>query len=119
MYHLNEPNPWDGPFKGHSTHIFDVALLFKNFDHELDDPARTVGQAFGDNIIKFINNEKPWQATTAERPVALVYGGQAGPGELVEDKPENVGRRETIFEFRTTIGFDTLHEAFTAFLGGR
>lgn len=26
MYHFNEPNPWDGPFKGEATQFLDVAF---------------------------------------------------------------------------------------------
>lgn len=118
LYHLNEKNPWEGPFTGQATHIFDVALLFKNFDHKLDVKTAAVGQAFGDNIISFINGDIPWQPTTIQSPMALVYGGPAGEGQLVEDIPENVGRRSTIFEFEKVLGSDNLLNAFIAFLGG-
>jgi len=119
VYHLNEANPWDGPFKGHCTHILDVALLFKNFDAHLDASARAVGEKLGDSIIDFVSGHAPWQATTKVKPVAWVLGGDAKTGSLVEDKPEKVGRRWTIFEYKDTMGWDTLHEAFIAFLGGR
>ncbi|KAK5195057.1 hypothetical protein LTR99_002704 [Exophiala xenobiotica] len=119
VYHLNEPNPWDGPFKGQCTHIFDVALLFKNFDQHLDSSAKAVGEKLGDSIIEFVSGQAPWQATTKDKPVAWVLGGAAGIGRLMEDKPEKVGRRTAMFDYKDTIGWDTLHEAYTAFLGGR
>lgn len=119
VYHLNIPNPWDGAFKGESTHIFDVVLLFKNFDQYLPTETLLAAEPFTDNIIQFINGgEAPWKATTTQEPMALVYNlGERG--RLVEDLPENVGRRSTIFKFKNSIGFDTLHEALIAFLGGK
>ncbi|KEF54938.1 uncharacterized protein A1O9_09381 [Exophiala aquamarina CBS 119918] len=116
-YHLNEPNPWDGPFKGYAIHIFDVALLFKNYDHALTQPVKAVGQAFGDSVISFISGETPWDST-GHRPLAYVFGGQGG-SRLVEDTPIQVGRRDVLFRYKNTIGFDNLNEAFVAFLNGR
>ena len=118
VYHLNIPNPWDGAFKDQVTHIFDVVLLFKNFDQHLPMETLSAAKPFTDNIIKFINGgEAPWKATTTQQPIALVY--ELGKtGKLVEDSPENVGRRSTIFKFKNSIGFDALHKAFIAFLGG-
>ncbi|KAG5661252.1 hypothetical protein KAF25_005374, partial [Fusarium avenaceum] len=37
LMQFSEPNPWDGPFKGHSTHILDVAFLLQNFNDHLDE----------------------------------------------------------------------------------
>lgn len=116
VYHLNEPNPWEGPFKGRATHILDVAFLFQNYHHELEPPVATVSQSFGDNFITFVNGEAPWKASTTDKPVAYVYQGDAS--ELKEDTPDIVGRRDTIFGFKDSIGFDTLYQAFTGFLGG-
>lgn len=119
VYHLNEPNPWDGPFKGYATHILDVVLLFKNFDHHLESKTRKVGEALGDGVITFVNGQAPWEATTKKERTALVLGGSAGTGIVVEDKPEVVGRRTAIHEVGKEVGWDALHDAFTAFLGGR
>lgn len=119
VYHLNEPNPWDGPFKGQATHILDVALLFRNFDHELPAEAKEVGHAYGDSIIKFVSGQVPWQATSQSKPVAQVFGHDAGTGALRIDVSEKVGRRSTVFKYKDTIGWDTLNDAFGAFLAGR
>ncbi|KAK5088282.1 hypothetical protein LTR05_002499 [Lithohypha guttulata] len=119
VYHLNEPNPWEGPFKGQATHILDVALLFKNFDHTLDEGTRAVGEAFGDATICFINATSPWKASSAHEPIAFIFGGEAKPGKLVEDIPAHTGRRETLIQYDSSIGFDTLRAAAVAFLSGR
>ena len=118
LYHLNEPNPWDGPFKGVATHIFDVALLFGNYQQSLGPSQRAVGQAMADHVIKFVNGHAPWPAFQSDKPAAMVYGGGAG-NELRENKPENVGRRSAMFGVEDSITWDALHEAFIAFLGGR
>src|SRR5882724_11559116 len=36
VYCFNERNPWEGRFKGHASHILDVAFLFQNFNDALD-----------------------------------------------------------------------------------
>ena len=119
VYHLNEPNPWDGPFKGQCTHILDVVLLFKNFEHALDPSIKAVGQSFGDRIINFVNGEAPWQASCGSNRVAWVYGQQDGTGKLVKDQPELIGRRSAMFQFKNNIGWDNLHAAFHYFLAGK
>jgi hypothetical protein len=119
VYHMNEHNPWDGPFKGIAAHILDVTFLFKNFDEFLPVGTKAVAQAFSDNVIKFISGEDPWQASTRENRVALVYGNDAGIGQLRKDEPENVGRRATIFRYQDSIGFDALLNAVSDFLAGQ
>ncbi|EXJ69314.1 uncharacterized protein A1O5_07350 [Cladophialophora psammophila CBS 110553] len=119
VYHLNEPNPWDGPFKGFASHLFDVALLFRNYDAQLPLHAIEVGHAFGDGLIKFANSQAPWQASSQSKPVAWVFGGEAGTSELREDFPEKVDRRNAIFEFKDTPGWDALHMAWTEFIARR
>lgn len=119
VYHLNVPNPWEGPFKGQATHIFDVALFFRNFDDKLPTTSKEIGLAFGDSIVKFVGGQTPWQAKSNGNQVAMVFGLNAGIGELRKNVPEAVGRRNIIFKYKETIGLDLLLEGFVAFLGGR
>ncbi|KAH7317230.1 Alpha/Beta hydrolase protein [Rhexocercosporidium sp. MPI-PUGE-AT-0058] len=119
IYHLNEPNLLDGPFKGETAHIVDVTFLFKNFDEFLPTRTMAVAQAFSDNIIKFISGEVPWEASSGENRVALVYGNDAGVGQLRKDEPESVSRRATIFRYQELIGFDALLNAVSDFLAGK
>lgn len=116
---MNEPNQWNGPFKGQAVHITDVTFLFKNFDHALSPNTRAVAQAFGDNILAFIYGEEPWPATMNEHRAAMVYGREATTGKIVEDRPGNVGRRATILRYGKTVGYDALLEAVNVFLSGK
>ncbi|KAK3381026.1 Alpha/Beta hydrolase protein [Podospora didyma] len=59
---FNEPNPWDGPFKGHATHILDVAFLFQNFNGRLSQIQRDTAVAFGTDIIGYVSGENPGKA---------------------------------------------------------
>jgi carboxylesterase type B len=118
IYHLNEPNPWDGPFNGEAAHIVDVSFLFKNFDEFLPTRTKAVAQAFSDNIIKFISGEAPRRASSGENRVALVYGNDAGAGQLRKDELECVGRRAVIFRYQGSIGYDTFLDAVSNFLAG-
>ncbi|EXM14306.1 Carboxylesterase, type B [Fusarium oxysporum f. sp. vasinfectum] len=119
IYHMNEPNPWDGPFKGKAAHAVDVTFLFKNFDQFLSPWTKAVAQGFGDNIIKFIGGQVPWQASSGDNRVALVYGNDARGGKLRKDEPESVGRRATIFRYEESIGYDALLDAVSNFVAGK
>ncbi|KAL2061092.1 hypothetical protein VTL71DRAFT_9144 [Oculimacula yallundae] len=98
---------------GHETAI--AALLD---DYGISNTANN-SSAFSDNIIKFINGQEPWQASSGESRVALVYGNDAGAGQLRKDEPESVGRRATIFRYQESIGFDALLNAVSDFLAGK
>lgn len=50
--------------------------------------------------------------------MALVYGNEAGAGQLRKDEPECVGRRAAIFRYQELIGFDALLDAVSNFLAG-
>ncbi|OBS15494.1 hypothetical protein FPOA_13685 [Fusarium poae] len=119
IYHLNEPNPWDGPFRGKAAHAVDVTFLFKNFDQFLPPWTKAVAQGFGDNIIKFVAGQVPWQASSGDNRVALVYGNDARGGELRKDEPQGVGRRAALFRYEESIGFDALLEAVSEFVAGK
>lgn len=115
VYHFNEPNPWEGPFQGHATHILDVAFLFKNFDEKLNAHARGVAGAFSDNMIKFINGEAPWKASTTDSPAAFIY--QQGVNG-VRDTSKSLGRKNILYGLRDSFGLDSLLLAFQSFLRG-
>ena len=42
-YRFNEPNPWDGPWKGYTTHALDIVFLSQNFNEFLDETATKCG----------------------------------------------------------------------------
>lgn len=46
VYRFNEPNPWDGPWKGHATHILDITFLLQNFNEFLDEKQKAQAEGF-------------------------------------------------------------------------
>lgn len=96
----------------------DVSFLFKNFEEFLPTRTKDVAETFSDNIIEFISGEAPWQASSGKNRVALVYGNDAGAGQLCKDELECVGRRATIFWYQDSIRYDALLDAVSNFLAG-
>lgn len=112
QYRFNEPNPWDGPWKGHATHILDIAFLLQNFNEYLDDEQSSVAVSFAEDFVAFIHGSSPW---TAGADVAKVLGPK-GKVEVVDDEPQKTGRRRVILELGEQVGFDVLNDAFNAFM---
>ena len=116
MYRFNEPNPWEGPWKGYATHILDVAFLLQNFNEFLEEEgSRKTAEHFALDFIRFVNGREPWTEWKADKNVAKVFG-QEGKMEVVEDVPEKTGRRSIMLELGKEVRFDKLNEAFNAFL---
>jgi carboxylesterase type B len=119
VYHFNEPNPWDGPAKGESSHILDIAFLFRNYNEYLSDQQRATAEKFAENFISFVNGKEPFPSYTPGEGGAMVYGQPADGSTFVKgSKAENYGRRRTVFEFADRVGLDTLSAAWDNFLGG-
>jgi carboxylesterase type B len=70
---FNEPNPWEGLFKGHASHILDVAFLFQNFNDSLDQTQTASAVAFGTDVIAFVNGAEPWKTFNGSGKGAGVY----------------------------------------------
>ena len=115
MYRFNEPNPWDGPWKGHATHILDLCFLLQNFNEHLDDAQKNNAELFAKDVIKFVNGEEPWTRWQSEERIAKVLG-PSGKAEVIEDAPEKVGRRSVVLKLGEQIGLDKLNEAFNGFM---
>ncbi|KAK2006318.1 carboxylesterase [Colletotrichum eremochloae] len=107
-----ERNPWDGPFKGHSTHVLDVAFLFQNYNEHLGDEQRQIAESFAADVIDFVCGEAPWTRLqdTAGR---MIY--QHGTRTYKEDGASsgNYGRLLALGE---KIGLDSLLKAWETFL---
>lgn len=116
IYRFNEPNPWEGPWKGHANHILDVAFLLQNFNEFLEPPQRERAERYGQDVIRFVNGKEPWREWKGEsEKVAKVYGPEAEM-DVVEDVPEKTGRRSIMLELGAEVGFDKLMEAFNGFM---
>lgn len=59
-YRFSEPNPWDGPWKGHATHVLDIAYLFLNYTENLTKLQVDVALEFATDVIHFINGKAPF-----------------------------------------------------------
>ena len=123
MYHFNEGNPWEGRFKGEAGHILDVAFLFQNYNHLLNDKQRAVAQQYGEDFIEFVNGGDPWPPVQAGGKLgARVYGPSSAniTAKYVESgEPAEVGRRPHVLKLGEAAGFDNILAVFQNFFQGR
>jgi carboxylesterase type B len=122
VYHINEPNPWEGPWKGTSNHCFDIALLFQNYEEFLSPQGKVVGLELSKSVIRFVNGQPSWQPYTLEQPVTMVFGGRL-TDSLHESSVEapslsNAGRRSTLFQYEEHFHLKTRINAWRAFVSG-
>lgn len=113
MYRFNEPNPWDGQWKGKATHILDITFLLQNFNEFLDEKQRSAAEQFGRDVISFVNGKAPWERWRKAKVL-----GPEGRMEVVDDVPERVERRDVMVKLGEEVGLDVLNSAFDAFLKG-
>jgi carboxylesterase type B len=124
VYHFNEPNPWDGEWKGEATHILDVAFLFQNYNEFLPPSQKDMAVKFASDFIQFVNGEAPWAVFETDNQGAMVYGPSlerisAVWSSYVEGKPkQQSGRTSTIFKLGEGIPLDELSAAWGDFLAG-
>lgn len=106
LYAFNEPNPWDGTFKGEASHILDVAFIFQNYNEHLDETQRANAVTFGQDVIKFTNGEAPWKSFSPGQHGSAVYEGgvrtYAEPSENAATKRDGF-----IFELAKSSGVTT------------
>jgi carboxylesterase type B len=116
LYHFNEPNPWDGAFKGHATHVLDIAFLMQNYREFLSDEQGAGAVQFAKDVIAFANGERPWQEFRNASDGAAIYA--SGKRTFVEaSKSPQTGRSQMIFELsKGAGGLDTLLDAWETFL---
>ena len=124
VYCFNEPNTWDGPWKGHSNHILDVAYLFLNFQDYLTPAQSALGQRFAKDFIMFVNGRPPWDAFKPGNELVQVYGpsAEATPGDeakctkLADEASSR--RRSVLFQYSENVGMDVLSNVWEAFIAG-
>lgn len=120
VLHFNEPNPWDGLFKGHATHILDAAFLFQNYNQFLNETQRASAVAFATDVISFVNGQAPWKPFNRGHNESAFYAdGKRGVSE--SPSTEENGRNPFILEIgrdKTGPGMDILTQIFTDFIVG-
>jgi hypothetical protein len=122
VYHFNEGNPWDGPWKGRANHILDTAYLFQTFNEYLSPEQQAVGTAFAEDFFKFCHGLAPWPAITPGEIhsgfSACVYG-PSDEGKTSRVVTEAFGgdsmRRSTLFDC-ATVPLDDLAKVFVTFM---
>jgi hypothetical protein len=124
VYFFNEPNPWEGRFKGNSSHIIGVAFLFQNYNKFLNPAQAQSARLYAVDVIRFANGKAPWRAFDVEKTKCCVYG----PSEEDDNKTavlEVSGndlatkRRHDIFQFADDPGLDVISSAFGMFFAGQ
>ncbi|KAJ9149933.1 Sterol esterase [Pleurostoma richardsiae] len=102
LCHFNCPNPWDGPWKGHATHIQDIAFVLQNYRDSLSVGQRRCAERYARDIIAFVNTAPPWPAYHhGVKPGSMVYfapeEGDIDQSQFVSDEaPERTGRRDIL-----------------------
>ncbi|KAJ5313307.1 uncharacterized protein N7443_000191 [Penicillium atrosanguineum] len=123
VYHFNEGNPWDGPWKGHANHILDTAYLFQNFTEYLSSEQRAVGTAFAEDFFKFCHGIKPWPTFTPgniqDGFLARIYG-PSDKGMISSVATEAFGgdsmRRGILFDSADSVSLDEYGNVFAIFM---
>ncbi|KAK5659821.1 hypothetical protein OQA88_1033 [Cercophora sp. LCS_1] len=122
LYRFNVPNPWDGPWKGHATHILDIAFVLQNYRDFLGEGQRKSGERFTRDVITFVSGGAPWTKYRAEEPGAMVYdakeSGEADESKFVGKDGEQSGRREVLLKLTGQGVLDKVMEAWEGFMKG-
>jgi len=120
LYHFNEVNPWAGQWKGFSTHIFDVALLFLNYQDMLSKEQQEGALKFCDDVLDYVSGNEPFPSFRAGEEGARVYGpGALGARFVPGTKSEDFGRRSLLFRLSDKVGLDTLSHGWDMFMAGQ
>ncbi|WDK14590.1 carboxylesterase [Colletotrichum graminicola] len=107
-----ERNPWDGPFKGHSTHVLDVAFLFQNYNEHLSEKQRQTAEAFAADVIDFVHGEAPW-GRLRDAAGRMIY--EHGTRTYKEDVAGS-GKYDCVLTLGEEVGLDYLLKAWETFL---
>lgn len=125
VYHFNEPNPWEGRWKGESTHVLDIAFLFQNYNEFLNPLQKEVAVKLASDFIRFISGNAPWAAFEMATREVMPYGPSTKPGSSIfsphikENTEQKSGRRSTIHQLGEDVPLDELLDAWGNFVSGQ
>lgn len=120
LFCFNEPNPWGGLFKGHASHILDVAFLFQNYNQFLEEAQRKNATGLAMDVITFANGRAPWKPFNSGNGEAAFYSN-GKRGICGHSFGEESGRSRFILDLaqdKTGPGADGLLQVFTDFMMG-
>jgi len=121
---FNVPNPWDGPWKGHATHILDIAFVLQNYREQLSPGQQKSADLLTKHVIAFVNGGSPWAAyKSGTEEGAMVYyapeQSQEDESRFVPDEaPGRTGRRHVLQKLMKQDVFDKVMEAWEALMKG-
>lgn len=114
LYHMAEPNPWDGPYNSGATHVQDMAFMLQNYNEKMTEDQRAVGKAFALDVLAFAYGKKPFPTIREARQIR-VYGRCAdGSGAGIVGQDE-AGPSKEIRSLWDKIDRDVLSNACTAY----
>lgn len=121
LYRFNCPNPWDGVWKGHATHILDLAFLLLNYNEYLSKGQRQAAERFAKDVITFVHGREPWAAYRSEtQEGSMVYNapadGAMDRSEFVECDGPQTGRRDAMHRFDAPEILDRLMDGWQMFM---
>ncbi|CAK7234976.1 hypothetical protein SBRCBS47491_009133 [Sporothrix bragantina] len=110
---FSEPNPWDGPFKGYTTHVLDVAFFFQNYNDHLSESQKATAVKLASDIFQFVHGNAPWDDfRKSEQVVVYQNGGRTGNNSQALTTEEYQG----VLKVGDVVGLDTLANAVVAFV---
>lgn len=115
LLEFSEPNPWDGPFTGHSTHILDISFLLQNFNEHLDSTQRTSAERFAQDVIMFVHGQQPWKPFSQSKGASRLEGGRR---RYFEGPEATTKRFRELLEIGKLVGLDTLFGLWVGFVFG-
>ncbi|KAF2121851.1 carboxylesteras-like protein [Lophiotrema nucula] len=118
-YNFNEPNHWEGSFKGHSTHGLDAALVFQNYNEKLEPEAKKVAIEFAKDFIDFANGTTPWKQFDKQEGFTKAFGpSDQGVSKIVGQNGYGQGRRDALGKLSSEgkVDLDELSLAWDAFI---
>jgi len=125
IYFFNEPNTWEGQWKGHANHLLDVAYLFQNYNESLTEDQRVTANTFGKDLIQLANQRSPWPVFNfaAKELNAKVYGAKdlqqaAARVEIIPGPNSRSERRQTVFQLSLLIPLTRMSDALASFMNG-
>ncbi|CVK96625.1 related to triacylglycerol lipase V precursor [Fusarium mangiferae] len=113
LMQFSEPNPWDGPFKGRSTHILDVAFLFQNFNDHLNETQQASAVRFATDVITFACGKKPWEPLSTVQGTSILKDGRQ---QSVKGDRAFSERYRELVKIAALIDMDSLLNAWTSFV---
>ncbi|KAL6362950.1 hypothetical protein LRP88_02350 [Fusarium phalaenopsidis] len=103
LLQFSEPNPWEGPFKGHTTHVLDIAFLFQNYNEHLDSQQRASAVQFAQDVILFMHGHAPWDNFQKAGGMAIYENGTK---KVVEGRDTLTKEYASMLELGDIVGLD-------------